>query len=188
MRYSERLCLSKNELYDDNAMSPFFNEFKCDVYFVVGIDPGPEECGVAVVMQTLNDEILSVQGTNIPTSQMQDFLFRLRMEPYLQAVGVECVTAYGRSVKQEVFDTCYIAGFISGFLSCVEQKVYPVSRKEVSSFVKGDGDTKVRSCIIKMLDEEGLPYENYKRSIGGTDQWAALGVALLARKLWITQD
>ena len=143
---------------------------------ILAIDPGPEQCGWAVLSGS------TVMQTGV--CDLQTILAMLRgacQQVPQPTVAIEMIASYGRSVGAEVFETCVNIGRMVE--ACAERGVSAVlvTRLAVKQHVCNSGaakDPHIRQALIDLLGPQGT-----KKAPGPTygvksHAWPALAVAV----------
>lgn len=143
---------------------------------ILAIDPGPTECGWAV----LSGRTLMDSGVCDLATMLAMVRGACQQNPQPR-IAVEMIASYGMPVGAEVFETCVIIGRIVE--ACAErgQEVRRVTRGEVKDHVCGSRkakDSNIRAALIDIFGPPGV-----KSNPGGTygvksHAWAALAVAV----------
>lgn len=143
---------------------------------ILAIDPGPEQCGWAVLSGS------TVMQTGV--CDLQTILAMLRgacQQVPQSTVAIEMIASYGRPVGAEVFETCVNIGRMVE--ACAERGVSAVlvTRLAVKQHVCNSGaakDPHIRQALIDLLGPQGT-----KKAPGPTygvksHAWPALAVAV----------
>ena len=147
---------------------------------LLAVDPGTDQSswvvwdGARVLTfgtDANEDLLISLEGQEGMTSPFDD----------IQYMAVEMIASYGMPVGREVFETCV---WIGKFLHAWKPRSYrQIFRREVKLELCGSPrakDANVRRAILDRVGPQGT-----KKNPGPTygfkkDEWAALGVALVA--------
>lgn len=143
---------------------------------IFAIDPGPTQCGWAVL-----------SGTNVIESGVMtvpEMLAKVRgacHSPLLDVIAVEMIQSFGMAVGAEVFETCVIIGRIVE--ACAErgQEVRRVTRGEVKDHVCGSRkamDSNIRQALIDLLGPPGVKSKPGPTYGVKSHAWSALAVAV----------
>lgn len=116
---------------------------------IIGIDPGPKESGVAImVLPELSLE--SFVSANAPVEQ---YLATGHKTPAPVVVAIEMVANYGMAVGESTFRTCVQIGRFEK--ACEQVLVEEVYRGEVKTILCGDKKAKQTNIIQQITDMFG---------------------------------
>lgn len=146
---------------------------------ILGIDPGPEESGYAIIY---GDSV-------IECGVLCNMAMSTRLRAWEYEVAIEMIASYGMAVGAEVFDTCV---WIGRFWEICKNDPILLKRKEVVTHLCGTPkgkDANVRQALIDMFPGTGggkVPQIGTKKKPGplfgiSSHMWPALGVAITAR-------
>lgn len=153
---------------------------------VMGIDPGPEQSGYAIVYGPM-----CIEAAVLPNEELLIRVERFHddSDERVRSVAIEMIASYGMPVGKEVFDTCVFIGRLWGISYRPPILIY---RKEVVKHLCGTAkgkDANVRQALLDMFPRTGggkTPQVGTKKKPGplfgfNSHMWPALGVAITAR-------
>lgn len=144
---------------------------------LLAVDPGPAESGWV----TLDDlGVITAAGIS-PNDEVLT-----RIDQWDGRLAVEMIASYGMPVGREVFETClWIGRYLQAHYAATGRATQLVYRADVKLLLCGNTrakDPNVRRALLDLVGPQGT-----KKNPGPTngiagDMWAALGVAITARK------
>jgi hypothetical protein len=146
------------------------------VKVVVGIDPGPDEHGIVVLV---DNKVR--QKVNLRTDSAIDCLVDIHYR-HIAVIACEIIESYGMPVGRSTFQTCIRIGEI--YREIPTMRLIP--RKDVKMHLCGTvraKDANVRQALIDIYGPKGTS-KNRGQTYGFNNHlWAALAVADTASKL-----